>query len=45
MTAKMNYFATAIPRHELIVGMIGAIPPPKGPMILMDYCDSGKGFD
>ena len=41
MKAKMNFLATKLDPHEFIVGFEGGIPPPKGPMILLENCDLG----
>ena len=41
MKAKMNFLATKVDRNEFIVNFEGAIPPPNGPMILLENCDLG----
>ena len=41
----MNFLATWVPKHEFIVGMLGGVPPPAGPMLLLEYCDSGTLAD
>ena len=45
MTAKMNFLATKVDRNQFIVNFEGAVPPPNGPMILLECCDLGPLLD
>ncbi|KAI0236503.1 Fibroblast growth factor receptor 4 [Lamellibrachia satsuma] len=40
MTAKMNFFATACPKHENILLFVGAVT--QGPVLLFELCDLGR---
>ncbi|MRB67750.1 protein kinase, partial [Bacillus thuringiensis] len=40
MTAKMNFFATACPKHENILQFVGAVT--QGPILLFELCDLGR---
>ncbi|KAK2157675.1 hypothetical protein NP493_1862g00004 [Ridgeia piscesae] len=40
MTAKMNFFATACPKHENILQFVGAVT--QGPILLFEVCDLGR---
>ena len=41
MKAKMNFLATQLKPDQFIVNFEGAVPPPTGPMILLENCDLG----
>ena len=45
MKAKMNFLATKVESNQFIVGFEGAVPPPNGPIILLENCDLGPLID
>ena len=45
MLAKINYMGTKVPKNPFIVCMIGAIPKPERPMLLLEHCGVGPLLD
>ena len=45
MTAKMTFMASKVTTNAFVVSFLGAIPPPDGPMLLLEHCNQGTLLD